>query len=269
MATKINDTKLSAANMDRAASELKGMDYNVFKQGAEYDGLKKSYEQQGRMAMQDTIGQAAARTGGMASSYATSVGQQSYNNYMQTLENAARSLYASQRQEKLDDFSLASSLYDRNNAALRNAISDERYDAERNHSLNREAIEDKKQAQNEVMVMFAAGVKPSADLLRAAGWYDETTVATAEEGEGSYPAGLSALGQAYYKQATLPGETSPQYTFDVNDWEIASDNIKHLPEEAAIDYLTGLLQAGWPPEIVYSLADQYGTLNETDILDWL
>lgn len=43
------------------------------------------YRQKGRAAMEDTMGQAAALTGGYASSYAERTGQQAYDRYMQEL----------------------------------------------------------------------------------------------------------------------------------------------------------------------------------------
>lgn len=50
-----------------------------------YQQMEQSYTRNGQRAMQDTLGQMAARTGGLASSYAGSAAQQSYNNYMMNL----------------------------------------------------------------------------------------------------------------------------------------------------------------------------------------
>lgn len=50
-----------------------------------YQQYKKDYTRYGQRAMQDTLGQVAARTGGIASSYATSAATQAYNNYMNEL----------------------------------------------------------------------------------------------------------------------------------------------------------------------------------------
>lgn len=49
---------------------------------AQYAGM---YRQKGRAAMEDTLGQAAALTGGYGSSYAENAGQQAYDRYMQEL----------------------------------------------------------------------------------------------------------------------------------------------------------------------------------------
>lgn len=60
---------------------------------AMYQQLKDQYIQGGRMAMQDTMGQAQAMTGGYGNSYAQSVGQQSYQGYLQGLNDQVPNLY--------------------------------------------------------------------------------------------------------------------------------------------------------------------------------
>lgn len=58
-----------------------------------YDSYAQSYQRRGRLAMRDTMGQAAAMTGGYGSSYAQSVGQQQYDSYLQSLGEALPELY--------------------------------------------------------------------------------------------------------------------------------------------------------------------------------
>ena len=50
-----------------------------------YQQYKDSYTKSGQRAMQDTLGQVSTRTGGLASSYAGSASQQTYDNYMSAL----------------------------------------------------------------------------------------------------------------------------------------------------------------------------------------
>lgn len=50
-----------------------------------YQQYKNQYTALGKLAMQDTIGQASALTGGYGNSYATSAGSQAYQNYLQQL----------------------------------------------------------------------------------------------------------------------------------------------------------------------------------------
>lgn len=58
-----------------------------------YQQYKDSYTRQGKLAMQDTVGQAAALTGGYGNSYAQTAGQQVYNGYMQQLSDVVPQLY--------------------------------------------------------------------------------------------------------------------------------------------------------------------------------
>ena len=52
-----------------------------------YQQYKEAYTRDGQRAMQDTLGQVSARTGGLASSYAGNAAQQTYDNYMAALED--------------------------------------------------------------------------------------------------------------------------------------------------------------------------------------
>ena len=58
-----------------------------------YQQYKDKYIQQGKMAMQDTMGQAAAMTGGYGSSYASTAGNQAYQASLQNLNDVIPELY--------------------------------------------------------------------------------------------------------------------------------------------------------------------------------
>ena len=58
-----------------------------------YQQYKDQYVTQGKLAMMDTMGQAAAMTGGYGNSYAQSVGQQAYQGYLQGLNDKVPELY--------------------------------------------------------------------------------------------------------------------------------------------------------------------------------
>lgn len=104
-------TETSRRKLEDLAGEIADMDYTKFTEGEDYASLAKRYSSQGQKAMDDTVGKVAARTGGLASSYATAAGNQAYNEHMGKLEDAARGLYDSQRQEKIDNFNIRNSLY--------------------------------------------------------------------------------------------------------------------------------------------------------------
>ena len=58
-----------------------------------YQQYKDNYINQGKMAMMDTMGQAAAMTGGYGNSYAATVGNQAYQASLQNLNNIVPELY--------------------------------------------------------------------------------------------------------------------------------------------------------------------------------
>lgn len=82
-----------------------------------YQQYRDNYVNLGRMAMMDTMGQAAALTGGYGSSYGQMAGQQAYTGYLQGLNNVIPELYQlamdaydRQNQQLYDQFGLLSSL---------------------------------------------------------------------------------------------------------------------------------------------------------------
>ena len=64
-----------------------------FNKDALYNQYKDQYIQQGKMAMMDTMGQAASMTGGYGNSYAQTVGQQAYNQQLNQLNEIMPELY--------------------------------------------------------------------------------------------------------------------------------------------------------------------------------
>ena len=82
--------------------------YNI-NEDALYQQYKDQYVAQGKLAMQDTMGQAAALTGGYGNSYGQNLGQQAYQGYLRQLNNIVPELY-----------SLAQNRYDQEGQKLMN-----------------------------------------------------------------------------------------------------------------------------------------------------
>ena len=59
-----------------------------------YQMYKQNYADMGKLSMRDSMGQAAALTGGYGSSYGQAVGQQAYDSYLQQLNDVVPELYA-------------------------------------------------------------------------------------------------------------------------------------------------------------------------------
>lgn len=125
-----------------------------------YKALEKAYIQNGKLAMQDTLGDAAALTGGRASTAAISASQQAYNRYMTelatnipALEQAAYGRYMDEEAslynqlglyQQLDntDYSTWNDSWERDHRLSREAIEDSRYDEEIKYRDKRDTIED-------------------------------------------------------------------------------------------------------------------------------
>ena len=58
-----------------------------------YQQYKDNYVQQGKLAMRDSMGKAAALTGGYGSTYSQQVGQQTYDAYLKDLSAIIPELY--------------------------------------------------------------------------------------------------------------------------------------------------------------------------------
>lgn len=93
-----------------------------------YNQYKDQYTRQGNLAMKDTMGQAAALTGGYGNSYAQTAGQQVYNQYMQNLNDIVPQLYESAysryNQEGQDMLNRASLLGEADNAEYQKLLQD-------------------------------------------------------------------------------------------------------------------------------------------------
>lgn len=118
-----------------------------------YNQYKNSYVKQGRTAMMDTMGQAAALTGGYGNSYAQSVGQQTYQSYLSQLNDKIPELYSlalNAYQQQSDDlqmkYSVLSDAEDTDYGKYRDAVADwqanrdyysDAYDSERSYDYTR------------------------------------------------------------------------------------------------------------------------------------
>lgn len=118
-------------NRDKFSFDLNG--------DALYQQYKDQYQTLGKQAMQDTMGQAAAMAGGYGSSYATTAGNQAYQNYLAQLNdivpdlyNAAYDRYTQEGNDLMNRLSLTQSMEDREYDKYRDTVSD--WNAERDYA---------------------------------------------------------------------------------------------------------------------------------------
>lgn len=120
-----------------------------------YQQYKNQYMNQGKQAMMDTMGQASALTGGYGNSYAQTAGQQTYQGYLQGLNDKvpelyqlARNAYDSDTAELYNQYGLFADREDQDYGRYRDQVGDfesERdylsgqYDNERNYDYGKYA----------------------------------------------------------------------------------------------------------------------------------
>ena len=192
-----------------------------------YLQLRDIWKQDGLMAMEDTMGQAAQLTGGYGNSHAQMAGQQVYNNYLRQvnemvpeLKEAARADYDADTDVLLRNLGLLmdqdSTDYARYMDELnrqyqmdRDALSDERYKQEWEYQTGRDQLADQRyqdelaygreqdqyQRQQQsydrlLELIIATGYKPTAEELAAAGM----TEAEAKAWRGYYTANQAVGG---------------------------------------------------------------------------
>lgn len=117
-----------------------------------YQQYKDRYTQNAKMAMKDTMGQAAALTGGYGSSYGQAVGQQAYDRQMlgltdkiPELQQNAYNMYLNEGNELKDRYSMLNSM-----AAAEQATTQQAY-------------------SQLAQMISASGYQPTADDLKRAG----------------------------------------------------------------------------------------------------
>ena len=180
--------------LNQVANELASMNYEDWTKGDQYKALAERYGNEGQMSMQNVLGQIASRTGGLASSYATTAAQQQYNQFMSQLEDVARQMYSSDRSDLLDKANMYRQLgqddydkylddlgqwnTDRNfqYGVYRDSVEDQRYADEtaweREQYGNTQSENQKSAAQDRIAAYLAAGGKIAdldQDLIAASG----------------------------------------------------------------------------------------------------
>ena len=143
--------------IDELTGKILGRD--PFSYDAEQDPLygqyKQSYTRNGQRAMQDTLGQVSARTGGLASSYAESAAQQTYNNYMAALadkipelQQLAYSMYQDELSSQRSDLSMLQALESGDYEKYRDLLAQWNTDRSFDYGTYRDSVADSQWQKN-------------------------------------------------------------------------------------------------------------------------
>ena len=138
-----------------------------------YQQYKELYTRQGQLAMQDTMGQAAALTGGYGNSYAQSVGQLAFQDYMQRLSGvipelygAAYDRYNARGDQLLQQYELTADMAD---AAYTRQKAEEDAAYARQKAEEDAAYARQKDNYNRLTALLPYGYSPTDEELTAAG----------------------------------------------------------------------------------------------------
>ena len=171
-----------------------------------YGQYSEKYQQLGRQAMKDSMGQTAALTGGYGSSYGSAVGQQQYDAYLQRLNDVLPELYGqaynqynAEGDRLKEQYSLAANLRDTEYNQYRDALGDYQYDQAWDAQQKQQKADDLAKYGDFTGYEELYG-KEVADRMR-------NTWAAANP-MGAYMNG-TITGDQYY---TLTGEYPPGYT---------------------------------------------------------
>ena len=217
-----------------------------------YQQYKDKYITQGKMAMQDTMGQAAAMTGGYGNSYAAAVGNQAYQASLQNLNDIVPELYQmaydKYNQEGQDLYNKYAMLTDDRNTEYgmwgdkRNALlADREYYAGRADTeyskgygeWSDEYNRDFNQYWNETNF----GYGQERDKVS-----DEQWQKSFEEGQRQYNETMK-----FNKEQASKSVSSGGYEFDVDDWIKIQSGIESAAasgKDALAEFLYGLVANG-------------------------
>ena len=115
---------------DSIKDQITKMTYEDWINSDAYRSLAARYGHLAGIGMDDVLGKLAARTGGLASSYAVSAAQQQYNEYMGRLEEVARQMYDADRGDLMENFGLLQDLDQRDYNRFLGSLS--QYNTDRN-----------------------------------------------------------------------------------------------------------------------------------------
>lgn len=143
--TQLDDTIKKILNREKFSYDLNG--------DALYQQYKGQYMAQGQQAMMDTMGQAQAMTGGYGNSYAQTAGQQTYQGYLQQLNDKVPELYQlaldkyqMEGQDLINQYSMLGAQEELDYGRYRDQVSDyttelnrlqNQYNAERDYDYNK------------------------------------------------------------------------------------------------------------------------------------
>lgn len=126
--------------LQQQVDELMSYNMDQFKSSDQYGALKQQYANNGELSMNDLLGQVSSRTGGLASSYAAQAANQTYNDWMAKLEDAAQSMYQQNRSDQAQNLSALQGLYNNEYSQYQDQVNQYNADRSFNYQAGQDAI---------------------------------------------------------------------------------------------------------------------------------
>lgn len=233
---QLNDTLNKILNREKFSYDLNG--------DALYQQYKDRSTTQGQMAGMDMMGQAAALTGGYGNSYAQSVGQQTYQGYLQRLNDKVPELYQlaldqyNREEDALyDQASIMASMEEQDYGRYRDSLSDyyteldrltedARYKGELDYGMYRDQVSDSKwqaefdeaKRQYDQQYELANGKKTGGNdtvVNPTGGGYDNEGLSENQIKQMQYSLGIEADGKWGPKSKAAAGGLGAKAAYDL------------------------------------------------------
>ena len=233
-----------------------------------YQQYADMYTREGNRAMQDTLGQVANRTGGMASSYATTAAQQANNYYMSQLSdkipqlqqlaysmymddydadvqklNMLQQLENTSYNQYLDQLNQYNANRDFSYNMYRDNMADTRYDNEWSYQLGRDEISDNRyndELEYERALRQAETLATFGDFsgYKALGYTDAQISAMQKEYEKANTITYSSSGRSSGGRSSSSSSSKPTLTWPQTR-ELIEDGIRSQTVLDAYEYYVG------------------------------
>lgn len=195
-----------------------------------YQALAKQYQKGGQTAMNDTYATVASKSGGLASSYAASAAQQSYNRYMDELSNKIPELeqlayekYMNERNMQLADINLAATMSDRAYSRWSDDWNRQNTLDQQNYQKNYTSQEN---AKKRIYDMMTIGGLSAEEVMAQEPWLFDTSGLTASDLYGYQNVYTNQKGQDDYNKAYTAQENAKKRIYEMLASGISADQIR-------------------------------------------
>lgn len=231
-----------------------------------YQQYRDTYTREGKKAMEDTLGQVSARTGGLASSYAGTVAQQSYNDYMTKLSDKipelrqlAYSMYQDEGNRQRQNLEMLTALEQGDYAKYADLLAQYNTDRSFDYGAYRDNVSDLRYG-DEMAMQKAETMAAAGDFsgYKALGYTDAEIAKLKAAYQASQSLG-GYSGGGYSGGSSRSSGSSPRRSTSSGDIYTKMNNAGIQSEQSARAYL---LSAGYNQTDASRIAAYYAT-------DWL